>query len=298
MVKKPWNWPGKCRYVTGTPASFRRCGVFVAFVAQGIGAGGQHIGRRQADQCPGAYRRCPPVMRVGGAVEIVIAKPLDDGVREQDAGLRLAVRGVRHRKIGGRIDQHLARDRGAVAVARRYRDDRGEVAAGAVAADHQPRRVDAELLCVDGDPFRRGDRVIDGGGEFVLGREPVIDGNNDELTFIGQFAAHHVVGIEIADHPAAAVKEHQARREPGCPQLQWRVDARGDRSVRARGSRAAATDLSSGGSGLLTKRACEIELAGFRRRQCLISGTAGFLKRLEHGGGIGIEGNGHDAKTF
>ena len=24
MVKKPWNWPGKCRYVTGTPASFNR----------------------------------------------------------------------------------------------------------------------------------------------------------------------------------------------------------------------------------------------------------------------------------
>jgi hypothetical protein len=30
---------------------------------------------------------------------------------------------------------------------------------------------------------------------------------------IGEFAAHHVVGIEIADHPAAAVKEHQARRK-------------------------------------------------------------------------------------
>jgi hypothetical protein len=84
-------------------------------------------------------------MNVGGAVEIVIAKPADDGVRQQDAGLRLAMRGMRHRKIDGRIDQHLARDIRAVAVARGYRDHRGEIAAGAVAADHQPRRVDTEL---------------------------------------------------------------------------------------------------------------------------------------------------------
>ena len=64
-----------------------------------------------------------------------------------------------------------------------------------------------------GDPCRRGDGVIDGGGKFVLGRQPIIDGDHDELTFVGQLAAHHVMGIEIADHPAAAMKEHQARRE-------------------------------------------------------------------------------------
>ena len=143
----------------------------------------------------------------------MIAKPFDDGMRQQDAGLGLAVRGMRHRKIGGRIDQHLSGDRGAVAVARRYRDHRGEIAAGAVAADHQPRRVDAELFGIAGDPFRRRDGVVDGGGKFVLGRQAIIDRDHDQLAFIGELAAHHVVGIEIADHPAAAVKEHQARRE-------------------------------------------------------------------------------------
>ena len=54
----------------------------------------------------------------------------------------------------------------------------------------------------------------------MLGREPVIDGNHNELTFVGQFAAHHIVGIKIADDKAAAVKEHQAgRQSAGLPQL-------------------------------------------------------------------------------
>ena len=48
----------------------------------------------------------------------------------------------------------------------------------------------------------------------MLGRKAIIDGYHDELAFVGEFAAHHVVGIEIADHPAAAMKEHQARRKP------------------------------------------------------------------------------------
>ncbi len=217
MVKKPWNWPGKVPVRHGNAGFLEAMGVFVALVAQGIGACGQHIGRRQADQRLGKRGRSAPVVNVGGAVEIVIAKPADHRMRQQDAGLRLAVRGVRHREVGGRIDQHLACDRRAVAVARRDRHHGGEVAAGAVAADRQPGRVDAELLRMVGDPFGRRDGVIDGGGKFVLGREPVIDGNDDELAFVGQFPAHHVVGIEIADHPAAAVKEHQAGRESVWP---------------------------------------------------------------------------------
>src|ERR1700688_3407533 len=48
--------------------------IFVALVAQGIGAGGQHIGRRQADQGLGARRRCAPVVNVGGAVEVAVVE--------------------------------------------------------------------------------------------------------------------------------------------------------------------------------------------------------------------------------
>jgi hypothetical protein len=189
-------------------------GIFVAFVAQGIGARRQHIGRRQSGERFGERRRGAPVLSVGQAIEIMVAKPPDHGVGEQDAGLGLAMRGMLHRKVGGGIDQHLAGDFGPVAVARGKRDHGCEIAAGTVAADHQPRGVDAELLCVGRNPFGRRNRVVDRGGKFMLGGEAVIDRYHDQLAFVGEFAAHHVVGIEVADHPAAAVKEHQAGREP------------------------------------------------------------------------------------
>ena len=90
-----------------------------------------------------------------------------------------------HRKVGGGIDQHLAGELWAVAVARGKRHDGGEIAAGAVAADQQLRGVDAELLRIGGNPFRRRDGVIDGGGEFVLGRKAVVDRDDDQLALMG-----------------------------------------------------------------------------------------------------------------
>ena len=41
---------GKVLVGDGHAGFLEAVGVFVAFVAQGIGAGGQHVGRRQADQ--------------------------------------------------------------------------------------------------------------------------------------------------------------------------------------------------------------------------------------------------------
>ena len=61
MVKKPWNWPGKCTIGHGNAGLLQPCGIFVAFVAQRIGAGGEHIGRRQTGECLGARRRSAPV---------------------------------------------------------------------------------------------------------------------------------------------------------------------------------------------------------------------------------------------
>ena len=180
-------------------------------------------------------------MDVGGAVEIVVAEPSDHGMRQQDAGLGLAVRGMGHREIGRGIDQHLAGELRAIAVARGERDDGGEIAAGAVAADRSgARRRCRARLRVGRDPFRRGDGVVDGGGEFVLGREAIVDRDHDQLALIGELAADDVVGVEIADHPAAAMEEHQAGARPFVlPQLLRHIDARRDRAVR-RGDRRAA----------------------------------------------------------
>ena len=90
-------------------------------------------------------------------------------------------------------------------------------------------------LRVVGDPFCRGDRVIGGGGKFVLGREAVIDRDHDQRACIGELAADDVVGVEIADHPAAAMEEHQRRRKPVLTaRLLRHVDAGRDRAVRRR----------------------------------------------------------------
>ena len=113
------------------------------------------------------------------------------------------------------------------------RHDGREIAAGAVAADEEAGGVDAVLFGVGGDPFRGQDRVVDGCREFVLGRKPIVDGDHDQLALMGELAADHVVRFEIADHPAAAVKEHETWSEPVLlAQRLRRVDARRDRAVR------------------------------------------------------------------
>ena len=76
----------------GDAGFLEAAGVFVALIPQGIGARGQHIGRRQADERARARRRSAPVVHVGGAVEVLIVEVSGHRMREQDAGLRLAVR--------------------------------------------------------------------------------------------------------------------------------------------------------------------------------------------------------------
>ena len=118
-----------------------------------------------------------------------------------------------HRKVGGGIDQHLAGEFWAVAVARGQRHHGGEIAAGAVAADQQVRGVDAELFGVGGNPFRGGDGVIGGGGEFVLGREAVIDGDDDQLAFMGELrqTTSWVSRLPITQPPPWKNTRHGAR---------------------------------------------------------------------------------------
>ena len=58
---------------------------------------------------------------------------------------------------------------------------RGQPAAGALATDHDAGRVDAELLGVGDEPVQRGVAVVQGGGERVLRREPVLGRERSRL---------------------------------------------------------------------------------------------------------------------
>src|ERR1700677_480309 len=67
---------GKMLVGHGHAGLLETLGIFVAFVAQRIGACGQHIGRRQPGKRRGARRRGTPVVAVGRMVQIMTAEPL------------------------------------------------------------------------------------------------------------------------------------------------------------------------------------------------------------------------------
>ena len=105
---------------------------------------------------------------------------------------------------------------GAVAVARHLGDDGSQVAAGAVARDRDEGGVGADALGMGGallgDPLCGGVGVFSGGGIAVFGRQAVIDGDDGAADAVGQRAADGVVGVQVADDPAAAVVVDDGRQ--------------------------------------------------------------------------------------
>jgi hypothetical protein len=132
----------------------------------------------------------------------------------------------------------------------------------------------------------------------VFGREAIVDRDHDQLAFMGELLADHLMGIKIADHPAAAVEEHQAGREPvDLAQRLRGVDAGRDRAVRRR-DRQRLGRFKRGRLGIGDDSGGAIIFACFRRGQCLVGGTACLLERLVDGGGIGIENDGHGRQNL
>ena len=150
------------------------------------------------------------------------------------------------------------------------------------------------MIC---DPLRGGDGVLDGRGKLVFGRQPIVDGDYDQFAVNSQSTAHHVVGVQIADHPAAAVEEDEARRKAvRVPELLRAIDARRNRAVQGRDTDVAYI-LKLGWLGVGDGAAGQIGGAGFRRRQRLVRRTRRVLEGFEDGGGVGIKNNGH-RETF
>ena len=113
-------------------------------------------------------------------------------------------------RVGRRVDQQLHCRHRAAAGPGQQADHGGEVAAGAVAADRDPGRVDAQLGGVGAGPGEGGPGVLDRGREGMLGRQPVVDREHRRPGRGGEEAADAVVGVEVADHPAAAVEVDRA----------------------------------------------------------------------------------------
>ena len=147
------------------------------------------------------------------------------------------VRGRAAAHVGGRIDQQLVADRQVAGVARGDRDDRRQVAAGTVAADREAIGIEAECGGLLAHPPRCRDAVVDGRGKTVLGRHPIVHRNDRAAGAIGQLAAQRVVGVEVTDDPAAAVKVDQDRQSPAAVAdlIERPVQPNWNRAVRAVG---------------------------------------------------------------
>ena len=141
MLKKPWNIPRR-RYIGhGHARGLELARVVLAFVAQRVHLRGDDARRWQ----PGMRRR-----EVGGDAgvlarivvgEVLPAVPLHLRGREEVAGRVVGLRRVVvacARRVDHRVHEQLEGD-GWAFVARAQRDDRTEVAAGAVAGDRESR---------------------------------------------------------------------------------------------------------------------------------------------------------------
>ncbi len=183
------------------------------------------------------------------------------------------------------IDEQLGGERDAVGVGE-LRAHRGQVAAGAVAADGEALGIAAVLLDLLRDELQRGVGVVDRGREPVLGREPVVDADDDRAGVVGEQPAHALVGVQVTDHETAAVEVDDRRcgvADPG-----GAIDAcvRGaERERRHRldlGQRRGIAEVdhqrAQAGAGLL-------------RRALGDRGIAGLLDELQQAGDVRVQGH-------
>ena len=122
----------------------------------------------------------------------------------------------RRAEIGCGVDQELEGRRGTSVARGELRDDGGQIAPGAVAADADARRIGAKRCGVGERPVQGRTRVLDGGRERVLRGQPVIDGQHMRAAVAAQDAADAVVRLEIAvGEPTSVVVDEQRVRAAG-----------------------------------------------------------------------------------
>src|SRR6185503_8262358 len=135
---------------------------------------------------------------------VLSLEPLHDVDGEQVARAVLDAGRMAAPEVGDGVDEELERDRWPALVACDLGDDRREVAARAVATDRDAVAVAAEAVRVVGDPVQRGSGVDDRRGELVLGREAVVDADDDDMPEVREHSALVIVRVEVEDREAAA----------------------------------------------------------------------------------------------
>ena len=95
--------------------------------------------------------------------------------------------------------------------------DGRQVPTGAVTGDQHFARVDAEFVSVGRHRAERGVHVLHGRGCTMLGREPIVNRDDNRLGVARHRPAEAVMRIQIAEHEPATVTEHHRGRRTAVP---------------------------------------------------------------------------------
>src|ERR1700751_6374474 len=110
------------------------------------------------------------------------------------------------RAIGDRAHEKLASDLGPTARFRELAGHGRDIAAGAPARNQHRPRPAAELDRMVGDPARRRIAVFGRCWETMLWRMAIADADKDHVAAPAHVAAERIVGLLVAQHPAAAME--------------------------------------------------------------------------------------------
>ena len=110
--------------------------------------------------------------------------------------------------VGSGIDEELEGN----LILERNRDHRRQVAACAIATNRDARRIDLERCCIFNYVIRNGEAVIDSSRKRTFRPQAIIDREHCAARADCELPAKDVVRVEIADGPAAAMKENQRRQ--------------------------------------------------------------------------------------
>ena len=206
---KVMDQPGVAGQSNGHARPLQRLRVSLALVAQGIAVGDMDQRRRQAGKIRRRKRRDAGV----AGVEAVDAIGVPIGahrrlVDQMPLGQREA-RGGAGERVHHRAEQKLQRRREA-GLRRGARGERGELAAGGIAADADAAGRQAEARGIAQSGRQRGDGVVVGGGKAGFRRAPVVDGDDAASGAGGERGGERVVAVEIAGDEAAAVEIDEA----------------------------------------------------------------------------------------
>jgi hypothetical protein len=130
--------------------------------------------------------------------------------------------------------------------------------------------------------------VVNGRREPVLRAHAVVHREDRASAQVAQFAAKHVMGVQVANHPAAAMEVDQCRQHGFNIAAGWAVTAQGDRAVRAVGTQVQHT-AHCGWVRLGIEPPVAVSLTGLDGRQFIGGGHAALLHQVQQGLGLGVQ---------